>query len=40
MHREILLSAARMSAREIMHEEGIREVMIITLKNDPLIRKM
>jgi hypothetical protein len=32
MHREILLSAARMSASETMHEKGIREVMIVTIK--------
>lgn len=33
MQGEILFSAARMSAREIMHEKGIREVMMITIKN-------
>jgi hypothetical protein len=40
MHWEILLSAARMSAREIMHEKGTREVMMITIQNDRLVRNL
>ena len=40
MYREILLSAAWMSASETMHEKGIREVMMITIKNDSLILNM
>jgi hypothetical protein len=32
MHREILLSAARISASETMHEKGIRKVMMVTIK--------
>jgi hypothetical protein len=40
MHQEILLSAAWISASETMHEKGIREVIIITIKNDPIICNM